>query len=82
MPYPIGLTRILLDRDRVPANNLEEDICSLASASLIVTLFFWFSNHRLYLFSHGPQKGTQFTRDGSSRYLAWFAFGQQPTACA
>ena len=79
MPYPIGDTRVLLDRDRAPMNNLEVDICSLSSASLDVVLSFWLLNHQLYLFGDGPQKSAQFTGNGGDRHLLAFAFGQQPS---
>ena len=32
-PYPIGFTRVLLDRDRATANDLEADVCSFTYAS-------------------------------------------------
>ena len=34
-------------------------------------------SHRLDLFGHGPQKGAQFTGNGSVYHLSGFAFGRQ-----
>jgi len=34
-PYPIGFTRVLLDRDRATANDLEANVCSFTYASFL-----------------------------------------------
>jgi len=38
--------------------------------------------HRLDLFGHGPQKGAQFTGNGSVYHLSGFAFGCQSSEAA
>ena len=81
MPYPIGSSRVLLDRDRAPSNELEVIICSLSSTSVVMIWvtkrLFIFLNHGLQLFCHGPQKGAEFTGDGGDHFLFTFASGRQ-----
>ena len=81
MPYPIGYSRVLLDRDRAPSNELKVIICSLSSASWVLVWvtnhLFVFLNHGLQLFCHGPQKGAEFTGDGGDHFLLAFTPGRQ-----
>lgn len=79
-PYPIGFSRVLRDRDRATANDLEANVCSFTYMSFCtigstLRVLIYGLSHRLHLFCDCPQKGAQLTSNGCGHDRLGFAPG-------